>query len=254
MSAPAGPEAALATLEGLGDAQTAEKSAVYHKAPRRYLGVANPVLDELVRGWRHSLPLPDRLSLAAALWDSDIFEGRVAAAKLLTQARIRDDAAVWDMICDWLPGFDCWAIADHACIAGQKRLVADPSRLDVVEGWAASEHPWTQRAALVITLPWARLRHPKPDDLLVQERVLGWAEHMIDTPDPLLQKALAWWLRELSRREPERVRDFLTEHGKRMQGSARREASKYLPRIAPEAAPEHQPDAPDDDAPDHSSA
>ena len=56
-------------------------------------------------------------------------EGRVAAAKLLTQARIRPDGDVWALIASWVPQFDGWAIADHAMKAAERRLIADPARL-----------------------------------------------------------------------------------------------------------------------------
>jgi 3-methyladenine DNA glycosylase AlkD len=42
------------------------------------------------------------------------------------------------------------------------------------------------------------------------------------------QKAVGWWLRELSNRDSERVRRFLTEHGEKLTGVAKREARKYL--------------------------
>jgi len=43
------------------------------------------------------------------------------------------------LIQSWVPDFDSWAIADHACMAAQKRLLADPQRLDVVESWPNPE-------------------------------------------------------------------------------------------------------------------
>ena len=89
--------------------------------------------DALARDWRQGLPLDDRLALAAGLWKTNVHEARIAAAKLLTQARIRDDAPVWRLITAWLPDFDAWAIADHACMAGQRRVSARPDRLDEVE-------------------------------------------------------------------------------------------------------------------------
>ena len=126
----------------------------YHKVDRPYLGVANPVIDGLVKEWRTDIDLDTRVSRAAGLWKSNIHEGRIAAAKLLTQARIRpDDQGAWQLIASWVPSFDAWAVADHASIAGQKRLVADPTRLDHVEKWTSSDHMWPRRAALVMTLP-----------------------------------------------------------------------------------------------------
>jgi len=143
---------ALAALEALADPAKAAEMLAYHKAKRRYLGVPVPQIEALVADWRATATLDGRVALAAALWETDIHEARVAAAKLLTQARIRPDGAVWDLLCTWVPGFDGWALADHATIAAQKRLVADPSRLATVEGWTTHPNMWTRRAALVITL------------------------------------------------------------------------------------------------------
>lgn len=223
------PAAALAEIRALADPEKAAQMAAYHKAPRLYLGVSHPDLDTRVKAWRDGLDVPGRVTLAAGLWRSDIHEARIAAAKLLTQARLRpEDCPAWALIASWVPDFDAWAIADHACIAGQKRLVWEPARLDEVEGWTVSEHLWTRRAALVITLPWTRQNHPKPAELAVRERVLGWAAGYVEDPDWFIQKAVAWWLRDLSRHDPDRVRRFLGDHGARLKPFARREAGRHL--------------------------
>jgi 3-methyladenine DNA glycosylase AlkD len=210
------------------DPERASGQAAYHKVARDYLGVPNPVLNDLTRDWRRDLSLPQRIDLARELWARDIFETRIAAAKLLTQARIRPDGAVWDLICAWLPDFDSWAIADHVCMAAQKRLVADPSRLDEVEGWTRSDHMWTRRAALVATLPWTKQNHPKPEDLARRDRILGWAAGYVADPDWFIQKAVAWWLRDLSKHDAPRVQAFLAEHGPAMKPFARKEAGRLL--------------------------
>ncbi|MEL6840108.1 MAG: DNA alkylation repair protein [Pseudomonadota bacterium] len=223
------PKAAIAALRAAGDAQKASEMHRYHKVDRPYLGVANPVIDGLVKDWRAALDLDARLRLAAGLWKSNIHEGRVAAAKLLTQARIRPgDQAAWDLIVSWVPDFDAWAVADHASIAGQKRLVADPTRLDEVETWTTSDHMWTRRAALVMTLPWTKQNNPKPDELAARDRVLGWAVGYVNDHDWFIQKAIAWWLRELSKHDPDRTRAFLDRHADRMKPFAVKEASRKL--------------------------
>jgi 3-methyladenine DNA glycosylase AlkD len=223
------PETALAQLDALADPQKAAEMQAYHKTDRPFLGVPVPQIEALVKDWRAACTLDERLALAAGLWDSNIHEGRIAAAKLLLQARIRpDDSAAWALIASWVPEFDSWAIADHASIAGGKRLVADPARLDQVESWTTDANMWTRRAALVMTLPWTRLNHPKPADLAVRERVLGWAEGYADDKDWFIQKAIGWWLRDLSRHDPVRVRDWLEAHGARLKPFARREALRHI--------------------------
>lgn len=223
------PEDALAQIEAAGDPARAEGMAAYHKAPRRYLGTPNPVLNDLATGWRRTLSVADRVALADALWRTDIHEARISAAKVLTQARLRPDDAAWALIASWVPEFDAWAIADHACMAGQRRLLADPARLDEVETWTRSDHMWTRRAALVITLPWTKQNNPTEADLEIRDRVLGWAVGYVDDRDWFIQKAVAWWLRDLSKHDPTRTRSFLDTHGDRLKAFARKEAGKYLP-------------------------
>ncbi|MGI3165899.1 DNA alkylation repair protein [Pseudooceanicola sp. 200-1SW] len=222
-------EGALAALRAEADPERADGMAAYHKVARPYLGVPTPVLNDLTRDWRAGLTLDQRLALASSLWDSNIHEARVAAAKLLTQARIRpDDAPVWWLICSWVPQFDAWAIADHACMAGQRRIMADLSRLDEVEAWTTHEHLWTKRAALVMTLGLTKANHPSEAERAARHRVLGWAADYVTDERWFIQKAVAWWLRDLSKHDAPAVTAFLADHGDAMRPFARKEAGKYL--------------------------
>jgi 3-methyladenine DNA glycosylase AlkD len=244
------PDEALAELRAAGNPADAATMAAYHKAPRVYLGVKVPLIAEIADRWRASLDVQGRVALADALWRSDIHEARVAAAKLLVQARIKDDGPVWNLIASWVPQFDAWALADHACDAGRRRLEADPSRLDEVEGWITDENFWVRRAALVMTLPWTRQNHPKPQDEAIRDRVLGWAAVMADDREWFIQKAIAWWLRELSKHDAPRVAAWLAENGPRLKAFARKEAAQYLSpvsvdQISPPEAPPLATDAPE---------
>ncbi len=221
-------DTARAQLESLANPTKAIEAATYHKAPRLYLGIPIPDLDPLIANWRATATLDQRIQLANDLWATDIHEARVCAAKLLTQARIRPDTAVWELITTWVPQFDAWALADHVAIAGQKRLVADPSRLDHVKTWLTHDTMWVRRAALVMTLPWTKQNHPTDLDRAIRDRVLGWAATLAPDRDWFIQKSIAWWLRDLSKHDPDRVRVFLTDHGDTLKTFARKEAAKYL--------------------------
>ncbi|MEY4984954.1 MAG: hypothetical protein RIR62_3220 [Pseudomonadota bacterium] len=218
----------IAALEALADPARAAEMAAYHKAPRRYLGIPVPQVEDLVATWRADRDVDARVALAAQLWETDIHEARVAAAKLLTQARLRPDDGAWALICRWAEGFDAWAIADHATTAGQKRLLADPARLATVEGWTTHPNMWTRRAALVITLPWAKMNFPKPADLAIRDTALRWAASYVSDRDWFIQKAIAWWVRDLSKHDAPRARAFLDAHGAGLKPFARKEAGKYL--------------------------
>ncbi|MGL6210648.1 MAG: DNA alkylation repair protein [Paracoccaceae bacterium] len=221
-------KAALAELEAAGDANYAARALAYHKARRRYLGIPVPAVTELADGWRASLSLADRVTLASDLWRTDIHEARVAAAKLLIQARIRPDDAVWELFQSWVPQFDGWALADHACDVGARRLMADPARLDVIESWTTSPHMWMRRAALVATLPFAKSNNPKPFEEAARDRILGWAASYADDKEWFIQKAIAWWVRDLSKHDALRAAAFLAAHGDRLKPFAAKEVGKYL--------------------------
>ncbi|WP_428516935.1 DNA alkylation repair protein [Roseovarius sp.] len=219
---------ALDRLRAQAEPGRAEGMADYHKVPRDYLGVPNPAINDLTTEWRRALIVEERVALADALWRTNVFEARLAAAKLLTQARITPDDAVWALITSWLPDLDSWAIADHAMMAGQKRLMADLSRMNEVETWTTSDSHWIRRAAMVVTLPLAKINNLKPTEAEARERVLGWAAGYVQDTEWFIQKSVAWWLRDLSKHDPDRVRAFMAENGRHMKPFARKEAEKFL--------------------------
>ncbi|PCJ76689.1 MAG: DNA alkylation repair protein [Rhodobacteraceae bacterium] len=218
----------LEELEALSNPQKAAEMAKYHKVERPYLGIANPDIYELCKKWRADTDLERRLQIASTLWDSNVHEARIAATKLLTQARIRPDDAVWAEITRWVEGLDAWAIADHACSAGSRRLITNPARLDEVEQWTTNENMWVRRAAMVMTLPWTKQNHLDEGDRAIRERILGWAAIYTEDHDWFIQTSVAWWLRSLSGHDPDRVRTFIAEHGEKMKPFALRDAARKL--------------------------
>ena len=208
----------------------AAKMRAYYKVERVYWGLTTPVLDDHARKWRQELSLEDRLQLACDLWGSNAFEGRICAAKLLTQARIRpDDRAAWQLLQNWLADVDCAAICDHLCLAGHRRLGADLARIDEMDGWPQSPHLWTRKAALSMTSPWAKMRDPNAANSPIRERALEWAAELAKDPSKIIQQAVAKWIYELSHKSPERAQRFLDAHGHKLRNAARKDASRKLP-------------------------
>ena len=74
---------ALEKLRELADPTTIEGKAAYHKVDRPYIGTNNQILNDIGKEWRRALDLDQRIALARGLWDTNIFEGRVMASKLL---------------------------------------------------------------------------------------------------------------------------------------------------------------------------
>lgn len=224
------PEAALEALRAEADPDRAIQMQAYHKVQRPYLGLSNATTGALANEWRKATDLTGRITLAQGLWDSNIFEARIAAGKLFIQARMKpDDTPAWDWITTVVPQFDSWAIADAVAQSGQKRLIQDPTRLDTLAAWTQSEHLWTRRAALVFALPFCKSRHPSTIESQARSRILTWVATLSQDREWFIQKACAWWLRDLSKRAPDQVQTFLAGPDNALKPWAVKEAARHLP-------------------------
>ena len=106
-------------------------------------------------------------------------------------------------------GNDSWEKVDaFACyVAGpvwRERQVSD----SLIQRWARSRDRWWRRAALVSTVPLNNKARGGSGDA---ERTLMICDSLTNDRDDMVVKALSWALRELSKRDPESVRNFLQE-------------------------------------------
>lgn len=199
----------------------AEWEKNYQKSKWTHWGVGLPNMDAAIRKTLKDVPPRDLLRLSGLLWSEPIWDLKIVATRILARDAVPPSETLWRFVRARMADLDGWAVADGLAAVGSRCLIADPRRLDIPETWVKSPHLWTRRAALVFTLPWTK-------DGRDPERMLGWAAEMADDREWFIQKAIGWWLRELSKRDARRVRRFLDEHGARLKGVARREASKYL--------------------------
>lgn len=169
------------------------------------LGVPPQTLEDLARTWRQDTPFPERLELARALWDQPVFEARLMAAKLLTQARIAEDAAIWDQICAWILEAESWAELDALAGAGARRIVTDLTRMGTVHDLAKSERALDRRAALGLSLPLAKLAHPTEEELGAIDNVLYWLTYALQDPDKDVSRMANSWLKSLGKHDRKRA-------------------------------------------------
>src|SRR2546426_116618 len=123
-------------------------------------------------------------------------------------------------------GIDSWGAVDtFACyLAGpawREHQVADK----VIHGWARSQDRWWRRAALVSTVPLNSKARGGSGDA---PRTLKVCKMLLGDRDDMVVKAMSWALRELAKREPSVVRDFLRDHQKVLAPRVIREVNNKL--------------------------
>jgi 3-methyladenine DNA glycosylase AlkD len=172
----------IETLRGQGDPERAVQEKRYMKSGRVHWGLSAPKIDAAIRTLR-GLPEASRLDIARELWREEVYDLRIAAARLAARLPASLDAEIWAFVVARMGELDGWAVADNFANAGGPRLIAEPVRLDLVETWVESPHLWTRRASLVFTLDWMRAG-------LSPERMLGWAERLTADREWFIQKSI----------------------------------------------------------------
>ena len=215
----------------LGSPEHAVNERAYMKSALRFHGVDAKQLRAGCAAFCEEQPDIDRERLLAfvdALFATDWFDLRSAAIVLLERKRklLRASDSPW--LVGMARQAACWAHVDYLSTAVVAHVVAgDPALAKRVRGWAKDGSFWVRRVALLSLLP--SLRRGGGDFALFTEI----AAPMVEEREFFIRKAFGWVLREVSKKRPGLVVQFLEMHGERCSGLTRREATKYLRPAAP---------------------
>ena len=209
-------------VEGTAERATGEKA--YLKSELEFLGATVWQIRTAVRELAPAMDHDTLVATVADLWDSPVFERRLAAAFLLD--RDAGEIGVGDL------GFlerliresGTWALVDVLAgdVAGAIVVRDAPDASAVLDRWASDDDFWVRRASLLAELAPIRAGHPL-------DRFLARAEAMLEEREFFIRKAIGWVLREAGKRRPDEVAAWLAPRTHRASGVTMREAVKYLP-------------------------
>jgi len=212
------------TLEGrlkkLGTPERAAGEKAYLKSDLDFLGAT---LSE-IRQAAKSIPDLDHdqlLALVEELWSKPVFERRMAAAILLdlhvADLGPRDLPVIEKLIRDSYT----WALVD--VLAGDV-VSKMATRLRIgrtLDRWAKDRDFWIRRSSLLAEL--RPLKNGAPFEPFARR-----AEGMLEEKEFFIRKAIGWVLREMSKKRPAEVYEWLAPRTHRASGVTMREAVKYL--------------------------
>lgn len=95
----------------------------------------------------------------------------------------------------------------------------------LIHGWAKSSDRWWRRAALVSTVPLNNKARGGAGD---PKRTLAVCRLLIADRDDMVVKAMSWALRELAKREPNAVTEFVAEYKDKLAARVVREVKNKL--------------------------
>lgn len=220
----------MAEVRAQGDPARAEREKSYLKSGFVHIGVPVPAVRKIAVSAVRAKPTRDELlELAQALWDvtddgRPVHEARMAAIDVLAKRAAllepRDVAAAERLVRDSAS----WVYVDYIAEKVVGGLVLRyPDLAAVLDAWVADPCMWIRRTAVLALLPGVRTGNP---DL---ERISRFGDALIGEREFFIRKALGWVLRELSKKDPSWVVQWVEPRLDTISGVTLREAVRRLP-------------------------
>jgi len=168
-----------------------------------------PIVQNLSKQFRKSPP-EEVIEFVKQLNGTHILEAQQIAFELIDKQRAVQKSLSLEDCLVLGTGIDNWVSVDY--FAG---MVAGPAWREgqitdqVIKEWAASEDRWWRRAAVVCTVALNQKARGGSGDA---GRTLMICEIVASDEDDMVAKSLSWALRELAKREPEPVIEFVNEN------------------------------------------
>ena len=216
-------------LEDLSIPERVKQSEFYFPTSMRVVGVSNPDIKAVIKEVRTRYKDWDErewIELCKALVDEGIFECQVMAIEMIGRNKKLLGALVYEDLADLGQHLDNWASVDHYTVGiygvlWGKGVVKDHH----IDQLLQSDNHWDRRVAVVATVALNLKSRGGTGDT---PRTLSVCKRVVDERHDMIQKALSWALRELSKRDREAVSEFLERFGDRLAKRVVREVSHKL--------------------------
>ena len=219
----------LEALSDLGSAERREKSRTYFPTAQRVMGVTNPdiqaLLKEIKSKYGPATP-GEWIRLCKALVATSVFECQVLSFEMIGRDRKLLTALEYSDLSALGKNLDNWASVDHYTVGIFGVLwglgVVQDGHIDKL---LKSDNFWERRVAVVSTVALnLKSRGGKGDT----PRTIAVCERVVDERQDMIQKALSWALRELSKRDRQAVLNFMDKYEKRLANRVIREVNHKL--------------------------
>ena len=143
------------------------------------------------------------LPMLKTLWHNGSFEERQIVGKVMERVAKKYPAECLALVPGFLPTLDNWANCDNLACFGMEPIALQMADevLSLCEQWVQDENKWMRRFGVVVLRAFGKTDLP--------EQVLKILGQVMTDQDSDVKKAVAWILRDLSKRHAARVFEFL---------------------------------------------
>ena len=146
--------------------------------------------------------------LLETIWKEGSFEARQIAGKCLEKFGPKNPEICLDFVSSVLLDLDNWAVCDNLAMFGVEPIVySNPELvLPLSEKWVKSENKWIRRFGVVTLRGYKKVQTAK--------EVFNILDLIMEDKEKDIKKAVSWILREITKKNPDEVVEFLTRWAK----------------------------------------
>jgi len=148
------------------------------------------------------------LLLLETIWNESSFEARQIAGKSLEKFGPKNPKVCLDFISSILPELDNWANCDNLAMYGVKPIVCQSPELilPLSEKWIKDKNKWIRRFGVVSLLGYKKIQ--------ITDKAFRILDLVMEDKDKDIKKAVSWILREITKKNPDEVAEFLMKWAK----------------------------------------
>ncbi|MBU4227797.1 DNA alkylation repair protein [bacterium] len=147
-------------------------------------------------------------ALLETIWNEASFEARQIAGKSLEKFCPKNPKVCLDFISSILPDLDNWANCDNLAMCGVEPIVYQNPELvlPLSEKWIKDKNKWIRRFGVVSLLGYKKIQ--------ITDKVFKILDIVMEDKDKDIKKAASWILREITKKNPNEVAEFLMKWAK----------------------------------------
>ncbi len=176
----------------------------------KFFGVSLPILRVVaaeIGNFIQKGPTEAKL-LLEAIWNEGSFEARQIAGKCLEKFAPKNPEISLDFVSSVLPDLDNWAVCDNLAMFGVEPIVySNPELiLSLSENRIKSADKWIRRFGVVTLRGYKKVK--------TTNKVFEILDLVMGDNEKDIKKAVSWVLREITKKNPNEVAEFLTRWAK----------------------------------------
>ena len=196
----------------------------------KFFGVPLPILRVIaaeIGNFIQKEPTKAR-SLLETIWNESSFEARQIAGKCLETFAPKNPEISLDFVSSVLPDLDNWAVCDNLAMFGVEPIVYSNHELvlPLSENWIKSADKWIRRFGVVTLRGYKKVQ--------TTNEVFEILDLVMADNEKDIKKAVSWILREITKKNPDEVAEFLARWAKANPGKDTRwiikDGMKKLPK------------------------